>query len=87
MNLQKRVGSEDTITAKEQDHKRLLDEHMALKVLHEKVSKSLATQIELTKKEKSRLGDFESRLADANKKLDDTKQAYYKSKTERERLR
>lgn len=58
-----------------------------LKSLHSQVQKSLSTQIELTKKEKARCTDLESRLSDTNKKYDDSKKAYFKSKEERERLR
>lgn len=47
----------------------------------------MATQIELTRKERQRCADLESRLADVTKKYDDSKKAYFKSKEERERLR
>lgn len=47
----------------------------------------MTTQIELTKKEKTRCQELEARLSDTNKKYDDSKKHYFKSKDERERLK
>ena len=41
----------------------------------------------MTRKEKARALEFENRLSEINKKNDDSKKAYFKSKEERERLR
>jgi hypothetical protein len=55
--------------------------------MHAQTSRSLSTQIELTKKEKARATELDSRLSETTKKYDDSKKAYFKSKDERERLR
>lgn len=86
-NLQRRVGTDDLITARENEHKQLKEQEAQLKPMIQQAQKSVATQIELTRKERQRCADLESRLADVTKKYDDSKKAYFKSKEERERLR
>lgn len=65
----------------------LLKNFAALRDLHAQTSKSLGTQIELTQRGKARCTELEARLSDTQKKYDDSKVAYFKSKQERERLR
>lgn len=87
VSLQRRVGTDDIITQKEQEQKRLVENHASLREQHTLASKALSTQMELTKREKARAAELEARISDLTKKYDDSKKAYFKSKEERERLR
>jgi len=85
--LMQRHGTEEFIQQRENELKRLKEELRQLGELHAQTSKALSTQIELTKREKAHVVELDNRLAEATKKYDDSKKAYFKSKDERERLR
>lgn len=72
---------------KEQEWHRLTENYNALHLLQASTSKALSSEVELTKREKARVGELENRLSDTVTNYDDSKKAYFKSKEERERLR